>query len=684
MFVNTQYFSEAAKLKSKQGVYCKAPYGSRDYHDFWDEMDKRNTEGYSVAGQKITGYHHFYLNFRQHPIVEHPKQAASRKIITFPRFWDIHQEFFWRLDDSEKAGKHFWILKPRGSGFSEIMATIAAHNYTLIPGSKSFFFAANEGYLIKDGVLTKCWDALNYLNQETERAYKHLRQVKDQDLHKRASELDPEGNEKGFKSEIIGRVIDHPRKVRGARTGTWGKVYFEEGGSFPRLRESVSATRPLVEQGGIVTAQIVGWGTGGETGQGIEGMEHIFYHPAAFNMFEFPNDWDESRVGTKCCWFFPRFAAMDRYMDNDGNCNQLAAKLHEEEERKKIKKSSPQDEDKYIAENPFSPQEALRRLSSNIFPIQALQEQLTRVQTDHAIQGFLKYGWIVSTDKGLKFRIDPSAKPIKDYPHREGEQLTGCMTQVESPWRDQLGHVPDELYQIVVDCYYKDTTKEGVVSLGAAYVYKHMNDITETDDDILVGWYVGRPGSTEEFYRNVLLLAKYYNAKIQSEIAGGGKGLYDYAKVHRSLQYLELEPDILYNNQTGTKKNKPYFMDMSTDRARLALIYLADWLKKERSVTEDKNTGDIILTMNLNKIYDEGLLQELIKFTDEGNFDRISAMRLLPFMIKEKIENAITRHVTDDFWSRPLFSDNPYYSNSNQLRPDEIKLSDDIDTQDFS
>ena len=65
ILVNTQYFSEAANYKRKHGVYISAPYGSKDYSDFWKEQDRRCLEGYTVAGDRITGYHYWFLNFKQ-------------------------------------------------------------------------------------------------------------------------------------------------------------------------------------------------------------------------------------------------------------------------------------------------------------------------------------------------------------------------------------------------------------------------------------------------------------------------------------------------------------------------------------------------------------------------------------------------------------------------------------------
>lgn len=675
MLVNTYLFSEAANYKLKHGVYCKAPYGSKDYRDFWEQEDERCLNGYQVAGTRITGQHYFFLNYKQLEVVLDPHAVASSKERTFPRFWEAHYQFFHALEDAEKAGKHMCILKPRGTGFSEIMSSVGVRNYSLIKGSKNFYFASNVGFLNKDGVITKCWDHLEFLNAQTEKAYRHLRQVKNQDLHKRASMLDPKtGNEYGFKSEIIARIIDHPRKVRGARTGSQGKVFFEEGGSFPNLKEAVTTTRPLVEQGGIATGQIVVWGTGGEKGPGIEGLEHMFYHPDAYNMMSWENKWDEGRVGTNCSYFIPVYMAMDKFMDDNGNALVEAAKKFHVAERHKIHKEDPGTEDKYIAEYPFSPAEALIRLSDNLFPVAELQKQLLRVQTDRSIQGFLKHGNLERdplTGKP-KFVLNTKARPIIEFPHKDTDNLRGCLSIVESPYRDPHGQVPSNLYLIIVDPYYKDDS-ESKISLAAAYVYKHYNNISPTEDDILVAEYVSRPEKLEDFYKQLFLLAEYYNATIQSEIAGGGKGILDYASYNKLKHYCEKEPDMFYNKEGQMKSyNKPYFMNMAGDRPQLALAYTSDWLRQERSAINE--AGEHTTVLNLHKIYFQGLLQELIKFNLDGNFDRVSALRLLPFMIKDRAttEYKIRQEKSaKSFWDREFHTDHGF-DNSAILSPWEL------------
>lgn len=667
-FTDTKEFSVAANHKIKFGVYCDAAFKSKRYNDFWTEEKRRCLEGYvnPKTGVRITGYHYFFLNFKQLESTVKIGERTADKETTFPKFWAIHYHFFHALEEAKKAGKHICLLKPRGTGFSELFSSMGACTYTMKKKKKSFYFVSHKDFLNKDGIITKAWDNLEYLNSETERAFRHLRQGKNQDLHKRASVINPRtGNEKYTGGEIVGKVIDDPNKVRGAR----GDVFMEEGGSFPKVDLAWNMTRPLVEQGGYATSMIMLWGTGGEQGPGIAGLDEIFRNPDGFNCLAFDNCWEES-LGKPHGFFFPTWACMDKYMDEDGNPDFEAGRIHHEKERARIHRHSPQKEDKYIAEYPFTPNEALMRLSFNDFPVAELQKQLDYVETNTDIQGFLKYGDLNrDVDGKLQFEIDPHAVPVDIYPHKDGDDVKGCVTILESPLKDQNGYIPDNLYQIVVDPYYKDEATDSP-SLGAVYVYKKKNTIFDTEDDMLVAWYVGRPRTTTVIHRTIFNLAEFYNAKVQSEIAGGGKGLLDYAKVNNKLKYCDFEPSMFTSNKEVIKlNNRSYFINMPGELKRQCITDLADWLLKPRNLKIGNEGEETEYILNLHKIYDKGLLQELIKFSDSGNFDRVSAMLVL-MVIRQEIEaTAIktSQKRQSSFYRRPLFTD--YYVNNDHIIP---------------
>ena len=62
-FINSAVFQEEGKHFLRNGYYTNAPYGSKDYKDYWDIQEERVLNGYSVGSVRITGRHYFYLNF---------------------------------------------------------------------------------------------------------------------------------------------------------------------------------------------------------------------------------------------------------------------------------------------------------------------------------------------------------------------------------------------------------------------------------------------------------------------------------------------------------------------------------------------------------------------------------------------------------------------------------------------
>lgn len=657
-FEHTDLFSPAAKIKLTTGKYCGEVFRSKKYNIFWGQEKERCIHGYTnpITKVYIPGPMYFFLNYKQLPIIEDTTKSVSRRKVTFPRFWPIHYHFINDYLLARQHGKNIPVLKPRGVGWSEFISCLGVWYYTFQTEDPVFFFASNQGYLDKSGIISKAWEQINFLNAETERAFKHLRQEKDQDLHKIASYWDPE--KRVFKKtggEIIGRVIDKVDKVRGAR----GHVMFEEGGSFPNLVKAWMTCWALVQQGGISFASMMVWGTGGEQGPGIAGLEEIFMHPYSYNCMGWENCWEEVESPNDHGFFFPTWAVMDRFMDSNGNTNYEKAIDWENKQREMMQKRSPHLYDRYIAEYPFTPSEAIMRLSNNPFPVSQLQAQLRRVDSSPDIQGVLKHGDLVIEEGEPRFRLNPKAQPIQKYPHDTSEGVEGSFTMFEAPLRDEFGNVPDNLYYLVADCFHTDTEQAtDWVSLGAFYIYKRKNNLFPTEDDILVGWYSGRPQRVKQFHRLVFIAARLYNAKVQTEIKGGGQHLLDFAREHNFLHLCGERQTVFTHDRDIVKQSqRQYFIRMEEDDKKTYLTALADWLLTERALKVEGDKTRYIL--NLERIYDRALLEELIKFRYDGNFDRISCLLVLMATrqeqeLKEIIEQ--TKQNRNHIFSRPIFS----------------------------
>ena len=689
--VNTRYFSEAAiDFRNNGGRYCLAPRGSKDYFDFWEMHNNRCINGYSVGDIWIPGRMYFYLNFFpmwkvddkiaakafQENKDRHGKvsKRVTDKILDFAKFTEMQYEW-WRFKHiawfggsfmgvDSPGSKHICCTKTRRAGFSYMEAADGLYNYNFIEGSKSYFFAANEQFLTKDGILNKVQEGLDWINGHIP-YWKQNRMKKNTLLHQKASYLNASGEEFGTMSEIMGVIVDNPNKTRG-KSGR--KITFEEAGSFPNLKQALQVSMGSVSDGDFYTGQISVFGTGGEAGAGIEGLEDIFYDPESWGMLAFPNIWEDGSSST-CGYFVPCYRANFMYHDENGNCDIRAAISADDQMREQKKKSKdPKALDRQTAEFPRTPRESFQRLHINGFRTTEIEAHIRKIESSQALQGLIRYGKLIrssSSDSlgGVEFLIQPKeiAKPILEYPHKAtgGADLSGCVTICERPYRDANSKVPAGIYQIVFDPYYKEQSEDRT-SLFAVYVFKLDNNIDESFNRLPVAEYVGRPEDLDTCYENLFMLADYYNCSVQGEISGGGQGVVDYAKLKKMLHRVEFEPEMLHNKEMASKqRNRSYLMNMNTDRKALGMDYLVDWHKEQRGINEDLSP-----VYNFQKIYFIGLLKEMAKWSADRNADRVSACVIAMFMLKENVSKKIRSVKTNSgFFKRPLFSENSRDSN---------------------
>lgn len=675
--VNTSIFSQTARDFKKNGdIYTRAPHGSRDYYSFWEEEEKRCRYGYSAGGLWIPGRYYFYLNHFQiykvpdHVVIENMRRRkaglqqlkTSEKIWDFPRFWEIDYEWWmfkhisWYggefMGVKSDGGKHLCALKTRGCGFSFKEAADGVYNYTFIPGSKSYYFAATEPFLIGDAIMDKVQSGLDFTNKYST-YWKQNRQKKFGLMHQKASYLDSESVERGTFSEIIAQIVDKADKTRGKRGR---KITFEEAGSFPNLERAVEISQGSLRDGDVYVGQMSIFGTGGETGPSIQGLENIFNYPEAWDMLAFPNVYEDGVVGTECGYFVPCWRANNMYIDMEGNIDMQGALRADDIMREKKKRTGkPKDLDGRKAEYPRTPGEALQRLSGNGFNIAEIDAQIKRLQTNHAMQAQLRYGKMVTAPShadGVEFVVMPKlkARPIEEYPHTSlGSELDGCVTILQEPITDQNGNVYDNVYEISFDAYYKEDA-EDTTSLFSVKVWKTENAIDPSYVDLPVAWWAGRPKKLDDAYFILFALSRKYRAKVQGEISGGGQGVVNYAKTSRILHLVHNEPQMVHNKEIASKSaGNSFLMNMNDDRKRLGLQYLEDWHMMPRGIDEKGN-----ITYNIHWIYDIAWLRELKKHNPEkGNFDRISDAIVGMFMLKEKRAMMVkTRRKNKSFYTK--------------------------------
>ena len=686
---NTSRLSEAARYFTKYGEYPYPPphpkndkdinYYDRfqdsakydDYKKWWDEEERKCKEGVIIPGKLLKGgnmeeihispFHYSYLNFAQILLANSPtekenlfkskkplfaRQTGDSKI-AFPEFWDGDYYYWKTIDLALELGMNVVVSKTRQVGYSYKNAWLNTHQYNFIPASTSLTCAYDGDYLSTgEGTFQMAKNYVYYLNKYTDWK-KSIKSDNDKELisgyrYKGSREW------RGFNSKILALAFE--KDVSVARGKKSKVIVVDEAGNAPNLIDFVSATEKGLREGSITTGVMIIFGTGGGKAANWLPFKKIFYNPLVYNCLPFVNVWD-SKIdnNTSVCGFFhPRYMNLKPYYDEDGNSDKAGAKAHEDKMREQIQKDgdAEQDIDKYIAEYPYEPSEAFKRSSSSIFSRPELYDQLHLVQVDKELH-FSQTGSIVRTGSGLKF-VPNADLPreerhpeITSYPVVAKEDNHGAVTIWYYPFRKN-GIVPDNLYYIWHDPYDMDKDKKTIrsdTSLGAAYVYEAVNNLTGSMGDRIVAKLVGRPSRVDDYNRALFLLSEYYNAKIWFENDRGQVISYAKNPVVKKLHMLCTEPDFDSIKEIQGKSGRKYGVSMGSHnglRRRTALLYLRDWLYQTRGVDETGREK-----MNVHHVLCERLLNELTDFNEDGNFDGISALCVGMFCTKEILDKGI-------------------------------------------
>lgn len=658
---DTDKFRQAAIFFQQHGCYTLAPRGTTDYNKYWEQETDRCINGYTAPdGEGITGYNYFYLNYS--PIMRLKEEEYTdregnlrkrrQRILEFPSFWDYDYYYFCAIEQAELEGKHMAVLKCRQRGYSFKGGSMLVRNYMLIPGSKNFAIASEQKFLIGDGLLTKAWQIMDFLDKHTAWAKQRLVSTRMERTsgYKITDEFGKQ-TEQGYLSSITGITLKNdPERVRGTRAKL---VLWEEGGKFPSLLDAWRIEQPSVEtDDGKAFGLMIAFGTGGTEGASFEGLKELFYKPKSYNVLSFPNIWDEGRENTECAFFVPAYSNLESfdddgnqvYMDKDGNSYKEKAIQNLIDQRNKVKDggASQQSIDRFISERPIRPAEAILELGKNIFPRKLLMDQLTRIRTNKKLQS-MKH--IVDLEWDGNGQVKATEKPsgdITNYPLKKGDKPHGSVVIWEYPVKDP----PLGLYIGGCDPYDHDDSFTN--SLGSTFIFKRVR-AGEAWTDVIVAEYSGRPDTAEEYYENVRKLLTFYNARLLFE--NERKGIYPYFTNKHCDYLLADQPDKIISEvfkDSKVQRRKGCHMTKQIRAYGEGLIL--EWLLDE---FEEGHP-------NVERVYSEPLIEELIENDGVRNVDRVIALCMVMIYREElyqlKVSSAKEQDKQVELFEMPLFS----------------------------
>ena len=377
---------------------------------------------------------------------------------------------------------------------------------------------------------------------------------------------------------------------------------------------------------------IITHNTGGTEGSNFYGILEMLYNPIGYQIYPLPNYYDKNTFGKgKTVFFFGAYLNREGHYNKDGVSDVVATIFEILMNRYRVKYNStdPTRLTRVIAERPLTIQEAIMKRDSKIFPTAQLNERLQQIDSEASFFNDVYTGRMTIKDGKAEF-VPTHDLPIRNFPHK-GEDLTGCIEIFELPKKDKNGRINGHRYIAGTDPVDDDSMSTDL-SLQSTFIY-------DTWTEEIVAEYTGRPPMADDYYEQIRLLLLYYNAVNNYE--NNKKGLYGYFVRKNStflladnLEFLK-DKDLIRGTKIGNQV-KGYTATTAINNYALRLI--RKWLLE--TVTIVKQEGEEVITIEVPRLYtlkSRALIQELIQWTKEGNFDRVSAFGALMLIREDRL-----------------------------------------------
>lgn len=670
---NADYFRQPALHFLKHGCYTFLRPNSNpnsEYRKFWDEERRRCWEGLirESDGAWISGYNYWFLNYQ--PMMINKIQEGRKKAIRTEAFPYLQEGNVWRyyyLYNAREQGHHAIELAKRGCAKSYGLSSIMGHNLILGESEESrrrvitVLTAYQKEYLSdsKDGTLAKFKPAINFVFENTPFPHLMLKNSPNE-MTWQMGYKDEYGIEKGSLNQVLAvSAKDDSEKLRGKR----GWILFEEMGSFKGLLSLYDITRKSVEDGDYTFATMYLVGTAAEDESDFSSAKTLLYSPEGYNILSLPNVYDRPKQGKPTFgFFFPSFVNRAGCYNKDGVSDVVKALIEILMQRYRAKYSSdPKSVLRVIAEDPITPAEAIIKVKSAFFPVPALTERLSQLDTQPELLNNIYIGSLVydTQSKQVKF------KPTNDTPIRKygvDNDTIGALEIYQMPQKGPDKTIPLNRYIIGHDPVDNDQAESS--SLSSTFV---LDLFTDT----IVAEYTGRQLFADSNFEIVRLLCMFYNAKCLYE--SNKKGIYSYFSKMNSLHLLADTPEYLRDKQlikyTNIGSNSKG-VNASAAINNYANGLIRDWLLKPANiVTEEDGEQKITTVPNLYRLKNRALLEELIAFTPEINVDRIRALGMV-MLYREQLMILYQGNVTEqkDETPKGYLGNDPFFSRNYDSR----------------
>lgn len=665
---NKIFISESTKFRS-DGVYCTAPFKSKDFIAYWDDQKTKCRKGIIVKDKDNTWFlareYYMWLNFL--PIFDKEQQKFDFAKIRDAQY---HMALYELL--AELNYKHSAILKKRQIASSYYHMGKLINQQWFEAGVTLKIGASLKDYINEKGSWKFLQEYAAFLNEHTA-WYRPMSPDKvmmwQQKIEVRKGDRK---TEVGLKGTIQGMSFE-----KDPTNGVGGPVkYFfhEEAGIAPKMDQTYEYMRPAMRSGLITTGMFIAAGSVGDLSQ-CNPLKDMILNPLSKDVYAVETDLIDSKgtIGMSGL-FIPEQWSMPPHIDDYGNSLvEQALKALDEQFAKWKDELSPEDYQLRISQHPRNIEEAFAHRTVSVFPPHLLTAQQRRIEDKEYGYEFLD----IFTDENGKVAVKQTSKlPIKEFPvTKKTEDKTGVLVVWERPVADPtFGQYYASIDPVSEG---KTTTSESLCSI---YVMKAPVEVTKVtgietetyvEPDKIVAAWCGRFDDINKTHQRLELIIEWYNA--WTVIENNISLFIQYMISRKKQRYLVPKSQIMFLKDLGANANvfQEYgWKNTGTLFKQHLLSYAIEYTKEELDV-ETKPDGTIIRTKyGIERIPDPMLLTEMREYADGVNVDRlVSFAALVAFMrIQQANRGYAKRVIMDDTAKNLQKSENLFKLNRSPFR----------------
>jgi hypothetical protein len=665
---NQIFISESNKFRS-DGVYCTAPFKSKDFIAYWDDQKEKCKKGIIVKDSNNTWFlareYYMWLNFL--PIFDKEIQKFGFAKIRDAQY---HMALYELL--AELNYKHVAILKKRQIASSYYHMGKLINQQWFEPGVTLKIGASLKDYINEKGSWKFLQEYAAFLNEHTA-WYRPMSPDKvmmwQQKIEVRKGDRK---TEVGLKGTIQGMSFE-----KDPTNGVGGPVkYFfhEEAGIAPKMDQTYEYMRPAMRSGMVTTGMFIAAGSVGDLSQ-CEPLRDMILNPLSKDIYAVETDLiDEKGTVGLSGLFIPEQWSMPPYIDDFGNSlvTEALEALDRQFEQWK-KELNPEDYQLRISQHPRNIREAFAHRSVSLFPTHLVAAQQRRIEEKEYAYEFLD---IFTDDTGKVAVKSTDKQPIKEFPvSKKLEDKTGTLVVWERPIKDPtFGQYYASIDPVSEG---KTTTSESLCSI---YIMKAPVEVTKVtvgetetyiEPDKIVAAWCGRFDDINKTHQRLELIIEWYNA--WTVIENNISLFIQYMISRKKQRFLVPKSQIMFLKDLGSNANvfQEYgWKNTGTLFKAHLLSYTIEYCREELDV-ETKTDGTIVRTKyGIERIPDPMLLKEMQEYADGVNVDRlVSFAALVAFMRIQQANRGYSKRVIMDDASKNLQkSENLFKLNKSPFR----------------